>query len=644
MPLSIEEKVKQLNIEIQLSKEWRKKIVEPKWNRHIDFLKNRVFDKAETDQIAVNMVHPHVRVVIPAIYSKNPDVLVKPRMFDGDDLVTYKRAEVLEQVIRYYLKELDIKTEIKLCILDAILIGHSWIKTGYEVKTEVEEQQENELPKNKTVIRQAIEGMIKGVSGFFGGEQEEPEDMDRDNGVLTPNEKILYERPWALRVSPYDMFVPALSRRPEELKLIFERSIVPYQEALDNKDWDTTGLKPSANANELLASLRGTKWERIDIGNNAKYIIVWQAWDGNEGLVYTLAEGHPRPLKSKDITYNYLDTRFHPYLQLRFNEVPDEFYPMSDIEPAEPQLDELNSLRTQQNTHRKRYNRRYKARPGSLSLEAQELLRRGEDGAIIFVEDSTDDKSLDDIISPIQDAALPPEIYAMEQRVHDDIFTILGTSDYASEGNGSRSATEASIIATQGKYRVDERVDLVGDFTGRIIRNLAQIAQFNIDDKKIRDIVGQDGRYWQQVTDPYQLRNEFSYETLYGSTAPINRDMARNQFNTAYLPASQDQYFNQIKLRIEYARQNFGDNPESWLDPHIAQQIEVQRLAALRQGLLLQPSIDQAGSRQSLLGMPGQDTQERLPTGQPRGLPGDRTSQAQASRAPGGPSLSKGYT
>jgi len=60
-----------------------------------------------------------------------------------------------------------------------------------------------------------------------------------------------------------------------------------------------------------------------------------------------------------------------------------------------------------------------------------------------------------------KNAQLPPEVYAVESRVKDDIYTILGTSDYASRASGgARTATEASIISLQTQNRVRE-IDLL---------------------------------------------------------------------------------------------------------------------------------------------------------------------------------------
>jgi len=57
------------------------------------------------------------------------------------------------------------------------------------------------------------------------------------------------------------------------------------------------------------------------------------------------------------------------------------------------------------------------------------------------------------------DAQLPPEVYAVESRVKDDIYNNSRNSDYASRASGgARTATEASIISSQTQNRVQREL------------------------------------------------------------------------------------------------------------------------------------------------------------------------------------------
>lgn len=592
---------------INLSKEW-KRPYEERWDRTIDYLRGKYFNYLEEeDQVAVNMVRPHVNTVIPAIYSRNPDIIVYPgnETSDEQDEVIRKRAEVMQRVLRYYLKELGIKGEAKLCILDAILTGHGWMKTGYETLFRETDEFEKE-----TLISQFLKSM--------GMKEASPEDIEEK---LYPNEKIVSERPWALRVSPYDMFVPALTRRMEESRGFWERTIVSHEEVLANKDYNTEGLNPSANANELLAALRGAKYKQLQFGNDIYYDILWEIWDPYTNQIITLCEGHDEALQVKETEYTMLDSKYHPYVQLRFNEVTDEFYCQGDIDPATPQIEELNEVRSKLSNHMRRFNRAYKCRPGALSEQAKKDLKVKEDGLIIEIENTYDDRPLEDIITPIQDAPIAAEVYAVETRVKDDLFTIFGTSDYASQASGgARTATEAQIIATQSRFKVEERIDQVGEFVERIIRNIAQIALKYVDMTQVEKIVGEDAIYWIQEESDEAIRAEFNYKVVYASTTPINREVEEEQFLKRYAIMKDDPYFNQVKLRLELVRKANMINPETWLNPQIAQEIEKQRMLAVKRGFLMEGAGNASGSIGRVPRGPKSSEPQRLPTGQPRGI------------------------
>ncbi len=613
---------------INMSLKWREPY-ENVWNRVLDYFKGKYFKVlTEDEQICVNMVYPHVKVVIPSIYSRNPDVIVIPRRKESySDDITRKRAEIMQNLLRYLLKSLDIKSEIKLCILDGILTGHAWVKTGYDTEFEKINEETNS---KKSVISTLLQKL--------GINEEEEQEKDSE---FQSNEKIVSERPWGLRTSPYDIIVPALSRRPEELPWICERIIRPYEEVMENENYDTDGLKPSANGNDLLASLRGGKYNKIPLADEIKYSVLYELWCGESQQIYTFAEGHRKALEVKDSEYTFLDSRYHPYVMLRFNETPDEFYPMSDIEPAEPQLLELNETRSQMVTHRRRYNRRYVTRPGAFDPQAKADLKLGADGTVVEVTPTYSEDPIDSIVYPVQDAPLPPEVYAVESRVKDDIYTILGTSDYASRASGgARTATEASIISSQTQNRVQERIDLIESFVNKIVRNLAQISQRYLDAEQIGHVLGEDAIFWVQLHSRKEIQGEYSYNIVYGSSTPINKDVDRSQFMQFYAMAKDDPMYDQEKLRLELVRKFDLENPETWLVTELQDQLEQTRVMALKQIALGDgASKDALGTRGEPGRVPRPEVAQKLPTGQPQGLGAARALEPEVPGGTGGTNL-----
>lgn len=624
-----EKDVKHWQNQINLSLAWRQPY-EDTWCRIIDYLKGSVTLDDE-DAIYINLVRPHVNVVIPAVYSRNPDVLVLPgRSSMQEDELVRKKAEVVQNVLKYYLRELDIKAEIKLCILDAIITGMAWVKLGYETEFEtVEEELEAET---ETMVSRALK---------FMGIKEEEEEVAEWDGF--ENQKIVHERAWALRTSMFDMIVPGLSRRPEELRWIGERIILPYDDVLANPDYDTEGLKPTVNANDLLQSLRGAKYTKLDFATDINYSILYEIYDRKTKQKYVIADGHPRELMCVPSKFTFLDSKYHPYHSLRFNEIIDEFYPQSDIEPAEEQLLELSEVRTKLNKHMRRYNRMHITRPGAFTPQGRTDLQKREDGTVVEHTEMFSETPLQDIIQPVADAPIPAEIYSVETRVKDDIFGILGTSDYQSQASGgARTATEASIMATQSRFKVEERIEAVGMFVEHILRSICMISRRFQDRESIAEIVGDDdAMYWDQTDDENELRNEFAFQVVYGSAAPISREIEKEQYMKFYAMAANDPYYNQVKLRLELVRKSDLSNPETWMDDKIAQMIEAQRRVLARQGLLLEGLQNRSGSPGSVGRVPDLGKRGERGPNDSRAIPGGASTRAQVPGGPGGTALAR---
>src|SRR3990172_4188726 len=136
------EEIKKWQRRIDLSRAWRKPH-EERWRRNLDYLQGYILEGEEnTNRIVVNLVFPLVRVVIPSIYARNPELMLKARQRSFD-----MSTDCVRDVVQYFLEELELKKEMKLCLLDYILCGHAWIKTGYEVSTEPVDY-ENEEERN----------------------------------------------------------------------------------------------------------------------------------------------------------------------------------------------------------------------------------------------------------------------------------------------------------------------------------------------------------------------------------------------------------------------------------------------------------------------------------------------------------------
>lgn len=558
-----EEDVAMWQQRIDNSREWRKP-EEEKWKRFIGYAQNRFDKMGDPNYIAVNLVHAHVRIIIPAVYSKNPDIIVQPRQKSA-----VESAKVMEHYLRYLIKEAGLKGEMKLCVLDTVLTGHSWMKTGY--RTDFAKSTEK-LPVVQRVFDQ--------LSKMFTGE----EDYDESTFILEPDERIVAEQPWALRISPFDIFVPAFSSSRFELPWISHQYVRRLKDAKENPEYkNNKNLKPSTRAVEVLQNkVTGRMKSLKSADEHEEYVLLHEIWDCAENCIYIIAEDNEKPLQVKQNPFTFLDSR-HTFEMLGFNFIPDQFYPISEIEPWEPQMEELNQIRTSQSVHRKRFNRKYVYASGEFKPEAIEALEKGGDGTMV----PTDAEDVRAAITPIMDAPLSNDVYIAEKNIKEDITNIGGITDYqrGSQAQGAKTATEASIVESQSRFRTEERLDTVGDFAQRIIRNLGMIAQNFLDSQQLFPVLGDDAVFWVKMN-KRQIQGEMLYEVVYASTAATNRDVDKQQYLQAYEMLSQDPLLDPLMVRTEFLRKVLGViDPIRWLRPDVAAMMKQAEMQAIQDAM-----------------------------------------------------------
>lgn len=547
---------------IRASEEWRKP-QQDKWERHLGYLKNKFFKyEAAEDQICVNLVHPFVRVVIPATYAKNPDIEVKPRRTEFTAL-----AENVEEVLRYFFGELKIKEELKLVLFDSIMFGHGWLKMGYQTDFD-QAQVDEKLP----LIQQMMQSLMKMAVGNSVTPEEEY--------AMARSASILEEAPWACRVSIWDMFVPAFSKRNNSLPWIAERIIVPTIDVKNNPEYENTkDLKPSTDIEKLLqahdARSKNVKFTIAD--EDLQYNVLYEIHDVRRNRVCTIADDYDKQLAHKDQGYSFLANRY-PYQMLGFNFVSDEFYPMSDIEPWEPQQLELNKTRSQMIRHRKRFNRKYVTKEGAFSEEEMAKLKSGEDGAIV----QTTDDSVEAAIQPLKDAPLPAETYAVELRIKADIDEIGGVSGYqkGTVASGAKTATEASIVESNSRARADERLDVMTTYVQSVARDLALICLKYLSQDEVAKIVGEEeAQNWITLDDNEELERELMFNIDVGSTAPVNREVERQQSMELYAMVKDDPVFDLLQPRIDLLKKFRIKDYKRWINEKMLPLVMQKRMA-----------------------------------------------------------------
>lgn len=437
---------------IARAQSWRDQIGEKAgWTRFVKEFKgdwDLLQQNVDIPLIPINLVYAFTKTEVARMYFRDPWISVNPKR--QEDLGA---ARIAEQLINYTWGEINLKRELKLAMMDALLVGHGWIKLGYTAtfgkKAVVESKRKPGRPK-------------------------------KDESPVDTNEYVKSENVFAYHV-PYThvLFDPSATWPVTNSARWMAFKTVKPMEAVQKsglyKESVVNGLKPS----ELPPHDRNT------YGSEGKWVVIWEIWDKDHRQVKTVSPGCDRYLKDP-IDWPYEFDGF-PAEMVSFNPVPNEPYPLSDIAPWEGQVVELMKMHSIMINHLKRWNRQVFVKAGLMTEEQKTNFKNSIDGAIIEYQGNKED-----IFVPPY-AAVQQDIYGVWNLTMDVFRNVAGQSEVdrgAAAKSNTRTLGELRLAMQGSRTRADEKVDMLEESISSIARKLLSIMQKKFDLPKIIRIVG----------------------------------------------------------------------------------------------------------------------------------------------------------
>jgi len=527
--------------EVGRSIKWRKhEDYDKLWRRMIDLYRGRHYDAAtKTDRIVVNMAFATINVVSPAVAVNHPKIAVNARRPDDAP-----QAVIAEEVLNYEWRRNEFQEQVRRAVDDQLIIGHGWVKVGYKYV---------QLPSVPAVEPDDNDPEIE-----VEGKEDKADPSTEVTQVVTE------DRPTLERVSPFDVFVDPDARNQQELRWIAQRIRRPLADVKKDKRYN-------AKARKDVQATFGSKWEdderpthgQESLSDPNGYVEVWEWWDLKTGSVCTFTRDAehfliaPRPSP-----YPFT----HPFLMLRNYEVPDEFYPMGELEAIEVLQHELNATRTQMLNHRKRFSRKWVYRRSAFDADGIAQLESDEDNLMVPIE-TDDDPSK--VISPMPAVITPPEFYNQSEMIQNDINTVTAVSEYmrGSMPDIRRTATEAAMLQDAQNARSADKLAKVERSLGHIAERVMQVLQTFLTGEHVVRLVGQGASPMWVYYDRDYLAGEFDFEVEAGSTQPQNESFRRQsalQMVDALAPMAE--VINLPQLAMYVLRYGFGiKNPDAYV-------------------------------------------------------------------------------
>lgn len=480
------------------SKKWRDQVRDDaNWEKYVDEYKGKYDVVLGNIYIPpINEVYAYTQATIANLFFQNPYIAVNAKKTG-----TILGAYIWEAILNYWWRELKIKDEVELEIIDTIHIGHGWNKTGVNVKT----------------------------SG--SGDQL----------------RLLRDSYFATRVSWRDMLVNVGCRRPpKDCLWIAQRIYRPTDDV--KKDYG----RPAAKLNGAPhPSIDEQYRKNIIYKEDINFSAIHEVWDARERKIYLIADENgdsfledPRPWP------DWLEE--YPYEMLQWNDVPDEPYPMSDIHTFNPQILETIKVFTQMLNHVKRWNRQMIIKKGTMTATEIDKFEKGIDGAILSAVTTGD---IQTAFKALDFGSLPPDIYMVLDRLTQLKASINGQPEFE-RGSMTKTSTrtigELQLMKGGSGARTDRKLDRIERHCENIARHLMAFMKANFSVSEAARITGKEppeiikafadqGKYdpvSQTINfTPEDIIGEYDVTIKAGSTLPLDK-LTRDQILDQTLQAS----------------------------------------------------------------------------------------------------------
>jgi hypothetical protein len=543
--VKIEEVNKWLGL-IKLS-QFERENKQPNWDKYFSYFRGLQWEQERNenrDLITVNLVYSQVKVELPSIYFKNPKLFIKAIKPSA-----VYRARIQEIVLNQDMEVMDLKSEIRKAIVDVILFGTSFLKTTYFINYDEESLQPGDKGQILNLVNRFAGNPIASV------DNEQPAEVG-ENG------------PQSIRTSPYNVAFRVGAHDLRDPGFIAIKSRLYVEDVKNDKYYkNTEDLQPNVVIRDDIQGKMAGYWGP-GVEDASAMVDAWEIWDIDKNRKFVLVEGHDKPIVPPDDNPYPYD---HPLDILKFTDIPEEMWGMSEVEPALPQIDELNVHRTIHLRHSKKYAARKTLIKRGIANdeETKEALRNGEDTLVEIDGNPTTDANV------LEDAPLPADTYRFMSLLKDDIVEVQGITPYK-RGllQGADTATEANIAENNSQSRDSDRVDLLGACIKRVMRKVRLCRKEFTPGEYIVQITDDvnAGKLW-EVWNKETFTDDIVMDIEYGSTLPQNAQTKMTTADALYDRLIQNPTINPQAAAAKLLEAHEEGDITSWfLPPEIIQQ------------------------------------------------------------------------
>lgn len=456
-----------------------------------------------------NFIASSVDALVPAVYSRDPQVLANPEVPDKGDkalnMLARGYARMFQSLINQTLHKIRFKKTMKRVVKDAVLTGRGYIKLGFDAQVGTKEGKKYEFEGGKKLPGVPLDQNLS-------------DDFDHTESV------------WAERVSPFRVFYDPEATGLDDAAWCVIEVCLRIEKVRSNPIYKNgSKVKPSGAIAEDLASavVAGFDSEKTDpegLDADLQRVVLYEIWDKESRMVYVLADGNEDLDFLRESDWPFADLNGFPITELMPIPVTDSQWGECEVNRMINGQEEFNVIRSMQFRHASRAMGGWTLQDGAADKND---VQRFLNSDVMDVQVLRHPEGLKPLIPP----NMPPDYFNYAKELKDDMSENSKVPSWRRAGDmqNVRTAAQVSQLSQGLDAVLNEKIDVVEDFAEETISKMAVIMAEKYSMIHVVPVVGMQGTQWRRF-DPKANREKLDISISQYSTTPANPDMERQQY------------------------------------------------------------------------------------------------------------------
>lgn len=465
----------------------------------------------------VNMILPHLTLLINSVAARDPKFVVTP--VDGDPLVVEQNGSIAKSVLDYYWRRSDATEVLRDMTQDMVILGNGFAKVGWSYSEKTIDRTIDDLAIETTDLIIAANE----IAAETGLEMTDSTMAEIVESISLTEQMVETDEPYVEYVSPYDIFLPADARRMNQARWVCQRLRLPMDEVKNNELFSKKAIDELKTDTGFADKNTLDHFEMREEGlpSAFSYVTIYEFYDMRDRTITVFQIDAENALYEGEIPYAH---RYPPFVHMRnFSDGGSTIWSFGDLENVAGIQLMINEIMVAEINDLKRVGNKYFINKKVLTPELAKALAENRPDQVIPV-DLPGNVSMQEVLQPVQRLATPSDNYIMEDKMQTYMQQILGISDLqmgALSGASRVPATAAAAVEGASTTRALDKMANVEKASREIGTRILALCQQFIDEGRAIRIAGPNAPQWLQIS-VEDIDGEFSIEAEGGSTQAVN--------------------------------------------------------------------------------------------------------------------------